>query len=195
MMLLISPGREYIKKTYFPSPYTVNMRVIEYGEKIQEMNTEKIKNACIEIAFADGTKIHSQEKGLSNDDLKKRINMTVDDLKKMSKELWKLGCRKTAKFIKEYSNSMVVFATFAMNGIIVPWNSNIIERLMGEISKRTKHKWMKWTTKGLETILNIILVRYCSEENYEEFKNRIMVSENLIFIMAEVKICLIRGEF
>jgi hypothetical protein len=295
----------------FPSPYTVNMRVIEYGEKIQEMNNEKIKNAGIETAFADGTKTHSQEKGLdkneinvvlglkdgkkvilgakvneswketgteiksvkavtektvycgdaekemknamtedaesyqldlihaariagfklwedkimsleernrivsklegvlytlknsvekhlidkNTDDLKKRINMTVDDLKKMSKELWKLGCRKTAKFIKEYSNSMVVFAKFAMNGIRVPWNSNIIERLMGEISKRTKHKWMKWTTKGLETILNIILVRYCSEENYEEFKNRITMSENLIFIMAEVKICSIRGEF
>ena len=113
----------------------------------------------------------------------------------MSKELWKLGCRKTATFIKEYSNSMVVFAKFALNGIRVPWNSNIIERLMGEISKRTKHKWMKWTTKGLETILNIILVRYCSEENYEEFKNRIMMSENLIFIMAEVKICSFRGEF
>ncbi|HMB45593.1 MAG TPA: ISH6 family transposase, partial [Candidatus Methanoperedens sp.] len=131
----------------------------------------------------------------NTDDLKNRINMTVDDLKKMSKELWKLGCRKTATFIKKYSNSMVVFAKFAMNGIRVPWNSNIIERLMGEISKRTKHKWMKWTTKGLETILNIILVRYCSEENYEEFKNRIIMSENLIFIMAEVKICSFRGEF
>jgi hypothetical protein len=192
-------------------------RVIEYGEKIQEMNTENIKNAGIETAFADGTKTHSQEKGLSKneinvvlvlkdgkkvilgakvneswketgteiksvkavtektvycgdaekemknamtedadsyqldlihaariagfklwedkimsleernrivsklkrvlyalknsvekhlidkntDDLKNRINMTVDDLKKMSKELWKLGCRKTATFIKE----------------------------------------------------------------------------------------------
>jgi len=34
---------------------------------------------------------------------------------------------------------------------------------MGEISKRTKHKWMRWTTKGLETILNLILERYVSE--------------------------------
>jgi hypothetical protein len=295
----------------FPSPYTVNLRVIEYGEKIQDMNAENIKNASIETAFADGTKTHSQEKELDKneinvvlgmkdgkkvilgakvneswketgtqiksikavteqtvycgdaekemknamtkdansyqldlvhaariagfklwedkimslddrstivsklegvlytlknsvekhlidkdtDDLKKRINTTVDELKKMSKELWKLGCRKTAKFIKEYSNSMVVFAKFAMKGIRVPWNSNIIERLMGEIAKRTKHKWMRWTTKGLETLINIILVRYCSEENYEEFKNKIMMSENLMFIMAEVKICSIRGEF
>jgi transposase-like protein len=119
----------------------------------------------------------------------------VNELKKMSKELWKLGCRKTATFIKEYSNNMVVFAKFAVKGRRVPWNSNIIERLMGEIAKRTKHKWMRWTTKGLETIINIILVRYCSEENYEEFKNIIMKSENLIFIRTEVKISSVRGEF
>ena len=117
------------------------------------------------------------------------------ELKKMSKELWKLGCRKTAKFIKDYSNSMVVFARFAVTGRRVPWNSNIIERLMGEISKRTKHKWMRWTTRGLETIINIILVRYRSEKNYEEFKNKFMKSENLMFIMAEIKISSIRGEF
>jgi len=271
----------------FPSPCTVNQRVIEYGETIQKLNNEKIENAGIKTAFADGTKTHSQEKGLdkneinvvlgmkndkkvilgvkvndpwndmakelrvvkavteetvfcgdaeremknamtkddesyqldlvhaariagfklwedkimsleerktivsklegvlytlknsvekhlvdkNTDDLKSRINKTVGELKKMSKELWKLGCRKTATFIKEYSNNMVVFAKFAVNGRRVPWNSNIIERLMGEIAKRTKHKWMRWTTKGLETIINIILVRYCSEQNYEEFKN------------------------
>jgi hypothetical protein len=131
----------------------------------------------------------------NTDDLKNRINSTADELKKMSKELWKLGCRKTATFIKVYSNSMVVFAKFAANGRRVPWNSNIIERLMGEIAKRVKHKWMRWTTKGLETIVNIILVRYCSEENYEEFKNIIMKSENLIFIRTEIKIGSVRGEF
>jgi hypothetical protein len=295
----------------FPSPCTVNTRVIEYGEKIQELNTDKIENAGIKTAFSDGTKTHSQEKGLdkneinivlgmkndkkvilgakvndlwndmakelrvakaftdetvfcgdaekemknamtkddelyqldlvhaariagfklwedkimsleerktivsklegvlytlknavekhlvdkNTDALKSRINKTVDELKKMSKELWKLGCRKTAIFIKEYSNNMVVFAKFAVKGRRVPWNSNIIERLMGEIAKRTKHKWMRWTTKGLETIINIILVRYCSEENYEEFKNIIMKSENLIFIRTEVKISSVRGEF
>ena len=295
----------------FPSPCTVNNRVIEYGAKIQELNTEKIENAGIKTAFSDGTKTHSQEKGLdkneinvvlgmkndmkvilgakvndpwndmakelrvakavtdetvfcgdaekemknamtkddelyqldlvhaariagfklwedkimsleerktivsklegvlytlknavekhlvdkNTDALKSRINKTVDELKKMSKELWKLGCRKTATFIKEYSNNMVVFAKFAVKGRRVPWNSNIIERLMGEIAKRTKHKWMRWTTKGLETIINIILVRYCSEENYEEFKNIIMKTENLIFIRTEVKIRSVRGEF
>lgn len=295
----------------FPSPCTVNQRVIEYGAKIQELNTERIDNKAIKTAFSDGTKTHSQEKSMDKNEinvvlgmentekvilgvkvneswnnmakelrrvkaiddetvfigdgekemkyalttderlyqldlvhaasitgyklwedrimsleerktivgkletalyslknsvekhfqdknieaLKSRIDHTVAELKKMSKELWKLGCRKTAKFIKDYSNSMVVFARFAVTGRRVPWNSNIIERLMGEISKRTKHKWMRWTTRGLETIINIILVRYCSEKNYEEFKNKMMKSESLIFIRTEVKISSVRGEF
>jgi len=59
---------------------------------------------------------------------------------------------------------------------------------MGEISKRTKHKWMRWTTKGLETILNLILTRYVSEESYLVFKHTMMKSDNLRFIKGEVEI-------
>jgi transposase-like protein len=127
--------------------------------------------------------------------LKIRINNTVDELKKMAKELWKLGCHKASKFIKDYSNTIVTFAKLAVSGRKVPWNSNIIERLMGEIAKRAKHKWMRWTTRGLETIINIILVRYCSEKTYETFKSKIIKSENLTFIKGEVMIISVRGEF
>jgi len=160
---------------------------------LEDRNTIVSKLQTFLYTLKNSVEKHLVDK--NTEELKSRINETVEGLKEMAKELWKLGCRKTAKFIKEYSNRMVVFAKFAVNGRRVPWNSNIIERLMGEIAKRTKHKWMRWTTKGLETIINIILVRYCSEENYEEFKNIIMKSENLMFIMAEVKISSIRGEF
>ena len=77
----------------------------------------------------------------------------------------------------------------------MPWNSNLIERLMGEIAKRTKHKWMRWATKGLVTILNHILMRYVSEESYEVFKSRMMKSDNLRFIKGEVEIISAGGEF
>ena len=59
---------------------------------------------------------------------------------------------------------------------------------MGEISKRCKHKWMKWTTKGLEAILRFILTRYTNERIYEDFKNKIMKNDNLKFISCEIKI-------
>ena len=80
----------------------------------------------------------------------------------------------------------MTFARLAVEGVKVPWNSNIVERLMGEISKRCKHKWMRWTTKGLEAILNIILVRYTSEERYQRFKQEITKAENLRVIYGDL---------
>ncbi len=61
----------------FPSPCTVNQRVIEYGEKIQELNAEKIENEGIETAFADGTKTHSQEKGLDKNEINVVLGMKM----------------------------------------------------------------------------------------------------------------------
>lgn len=305
----VKEGKLFIKD--FPSACTINRRVIEYGEKIQAFNTEKVKDAGVQVAFADGTKTHSQEEekgkngvnvvlGMRNgkkvlldarvnkpwdetarkldeaaalgkraviigdadremrkalvtgerkiqldsfhairdtsfklwqdkemsledrkriigrlesvlfslknsvmkhrtdgdlDAVKRRINYTVDELKKLAGELLKLGCLKAASFIRGYSNTIVTFAVMALRGKRVPWNSTIIERLMGEISKRTKHKWMRWTTKGLETILNLILVRYVSEESYEVFKYRMMKRENLRFIKGKVEVISAGREF
>ena len=73
------------------------------------------------------------------DALKRGINCTVDKLKKLAEELLKLGCFRAASFIRDYSNTIVTFAVLAVKGRKVPWNTITIERLMGEIAKRTKH--------------------------------------------------------
>ena len=147
------------------------------------------------LLFSLKNSVEKHRKDGDLDALKGRINSTVDGLKKLANELLKLGCSKAASFIRDYSNTIVTFAVLAFKGRKVPWNSNLIERLMGETSKRTKHKWMRWTTKGLETILNLILARYVSEESYLVFKHRIMKSDNLRFIKGEVEIISAGGEF
>jgi len=38
---------------------------------------------------------------------------------------------------------MITFARLAMKQIHVPYTNNLIERLMGEIAKRIKNKWMQ----------------------------------------------------
>jgi len=286
----------------FPSPRTLNSRVIEYGEILRGENETEMKDAQIEDAFADSTKSHSQEKGRSKNDINvvlgkdtdgdprvdvrvnepwkdtaerldenrtladnatiigdgekpmkqalvkkqrkdqmdfihafrgtathlwkdgrlglkkrkkvierverilyplknsvekhikdkdwdalgRRINKTVDELKAISDEMVQSGCLLTAEFIRDFSNTVVTFARVALEtGRIVPWNSNIIERLMGEVSKRIKHKWMRWTTRGLEAILTILLVRYVHEEQYNAFRAQMMKTENLTFIKCE----------
>ena len=67
----------------------------------------------------------------------------------------------TAKFLRKVSNHSVTFARICyQRGKLIPWNNNLIERLMGELSKRIKHKWMHWSTRRLEAIANLILLRY-----------------------------------
>ena len=105
------------------------------------------------------------------DRIGKKINQVVEGIEALASRLTDMGCRQSAKFLNEYSNTLVTFARLALNGIEIPWNSNTIERLMGEISKRIKHKWMRWTTEGLETILRLILVRYTEPKRYRDFRD------------------------
>jgi hypothetical protein len=69
---------------------------------------------------------------------------------------------------------------------------------MGEIAKRVKNKWMHWSTKGLEAIINLILVRYTSEGTYEKFYREVQGLGSK-FISLEVNSCHIitysKGEF
>ena len=90
------------------------------------------------LLFSLKNSVEKHRKEGDLDALKGRINSTVDGLKKLANELLKFGCSKAASFIRDYSNTIVTFAVLAFKGRKVPWNSNLIERLMGEIIKKDK---------------------------------------------------------
>jgi len=134
---------------------------LDTRKKIKSLVEEiiyKLKNQCIK--YGEDTKI-----------LREKVNEAVDRLKDFCVLLEELCCFDAARFVKKYSNHVVTFAMLKCEGRDIPWNSNIIERLMGEIQKRCKHKWMRWTTDGQEAMLNLILTRYINPEYYEEFKS------------------------
>jgi len=115
-----------------------------------------------------------------------RINKTLADLKQLAKELVEEGLTTTAKFLRNSANYMVTFARLAMKQISIPYTNNLIERLMGEIAKRVKNKWMHWGTTGLENLLNILLVRYCNKERYNKLKETYLSQENKTLIQITV---------
>ena len=89
------------------------------------------------------TLINSVKKHLEDGDeeaLKRRIESTVKGLSTLAEDLKLKGYPKTAAFIRSNARFMVTFAKLALKNIQVPYTSNVIERLMGEISKRCKHK-------------------------------------------------------
>ena len=116
--------------------------------------------------------------------LKWRIGWALSELEKLSRELLEAGLLVVARFIKNAANYMVTFARLAMKKICVPYTNNLVERLMGEIAKRIKNKWMHWSTKGLENLLNILLARYCNRRVYSEMKEKYLSQKGTIIRIA-----------
>jgi hypothetical protein len=58
---------------------------------------------------------------------------------------------------------------------------------MGELSKRIKHRWMLESTRGLEAIANLILLRYTDEDRYHRlFRDKLLSSHRNAYISTSV---------
>ena len=57
--------------------------------------------------------------------------------------------------------------------------------LMGELSKRKKHKWVRWSDHGLEAISNLILIRYCERERWNRLRDRYVSKERNRYISID----------
>ena len=112
--------------------------------------------------------------------LKWRISWTLLELDKLSGELFLDGLDTVARFIRNAANYLVTFARLAVKETCIPITNNLVERLMGEIAKRVKHKWMHWSTRGLENLLNILLARYCNRGVYKEMKEKYLNPNNTL---------------
>jgi transposase-like protein len=107
-----------------------------------------------------------------------RISWALSKLEGLSRELLLDGLDTVARFVRNAANYLVTFARLALKETCIPITNNLIERLMGEIAKRIKHKWMHWSTKGLENLLNILLARYCNRRFYDGMKARFLNPNN-----------------
>ena len=101
--------------------------------------------------------------------IRERIARTTERIEKTVWQLDQFDSEKAAGYLRRWLPSIVTFAERAIEGFEVPWTSNPVERLMGEVSKRCKNQWMRWTREGLEAILNLRLVKYANPDHYREF--------------------------
>jgi len=103
--------------------------------------------------------------------IKQRMDWAVKEMMELYRRVKELSLS-TARFIRRASNQVVTFARACCEkGKLIPWNNNQIERLMGELSKRIKHKWMHWSDHGLEAISNLILIRYCESGRWNRLRD------------------------
>lgn len=126
------------------------------------------------------TLVNSAEKHLEDGDmgrLRWRIDWTLRMLHDAALGLKSRGYGKAGEYLEKHAGLLVTFAELALEGVEVPYTSNRVERLMGEVAKRCKNRWMHWGTDGLRSILIFVLVRYTDEEVYERFKKAYIHNE------------------
>ena len=105
--------------------------------------------------------------------IRTRIARTEQRLEKTAWQLSQNGSGKAAGYLRRWLPSIVTFAE-AIEGFEVPWTSNSVERLMGEVSKRCKNQWMRWTAEGLEALLQLRLVKYADPAHYQSFLDELL---------------------
>lgn len=101
--------------------------------------------------------------------IRERIARTRE---RIEKTVWQLGqfcSEEAAAYLRQGLPSMLTFAEEALDGVEVRWTSNPVERAMGEVAKRCKRDWMRWSQDGLEAVLQLRLVDYQDPEIYRQF--------------------------
>ncbi len=126
--------------------------------------------------------------------IRSRIARTTERIEKTAWQLDQYGSEKAAGYLRRWLPSIVTFAEQAVEGFKMPWTSNPVERLMSEVSKRCKNQWMRWTTEGLEAILQLRLVKYADPEYYQSFLDELLQRSTKTAMSCDLSIESTRGK-
>lgn len=126
--------------------------------------------------------------------IRERIDQTLENLRKEAWRLERQDSPKAATYLREWAEATVTFAEFALTQQRVPWTSNVVERAMGEVSKRCKNQWMRWSEAGLESLLWLNLVQYADPEQFAAFADELLERSAKTAITIEVSTEATRGE-
>ncbi len=107
-------------------------------------------------------------------DLESRIKKAEKALNEFVKEMDKNGYQRVTWFFRKHMRNIFLFAYKRLEGINIPWHNNKMERKMGEIAKRMKNKWMKWSERGAENLANLLMKMRYEWNVYESFIVEVM---------------------
>ena len=94
---------------------------------------------------------------LDKPDLESRIKRAENALNEFAEEMESKGYWRVSRFFKRHIKNFLLFAYKKVEGINIPWHNNRMERKIGEVAKRMKNKWMKWSEGGDENLGNLLM--------------------------------------
>jgi len=101
------------------------------------------------------------------EEVEKALNEFVEEMD--SNGFWRVS-----RFFRKHMKSILLFAYKKLEGMSIPWHNNRMERKMGEISKRMKNKWMKWSDRGAENLASLLMKMRFEKDVYESFIVEVM---------------------
>ena len=110
---------------------------------------------------------------LDNSDLDGRIKKVEKALNEFVEEMESKGYWRISNFFRKHKKNVLLFAYKRLEGISIPWQQ-WTERKMGEISKRMKNKWMKWSERGAENLASLLMKMRFEKASYESFIVEVM---------------------
>lgn len=129
------------------------------------------------------------------DAIRRRIASTKMRLERTARHLELDGCRESASFVRKWNPALVRFAEAAIDGRRVPWTSNAVERAMGEVSKRCKNRWMRWTRRGIEALLTLTFTNIMYPDLYADFARTKIGTDATTHLAIEVETGTTRDQF
>jgi hypothetical protein len=86
-----------------------------------------------------------------------------------------------AWFLNRVARVVTLFASLALAGQWIPWNTNRIKRVRQEAGKRSKRRGMGWSAQGSLAILTMILVRFVGSTTYQAHRSARLLREQRFF--------------
>lgn len=162
----------------------VHFAMLKDGASREERNAKKKELTTLLVILRASVKKHFQDKDWAR--LEWRVNKTREEIHLLADNLIENGWTTAGAFLKRETDGIVLFARLAPTRDDVPWTTNLVERVMGEISKRVKHKWMHWSELGLDALLNMLLTRLKNPDVYDAWWNQKMRAEETPDLRAEI---------
>jgi len=155
----------------------VNYKLWQHGVELETRKkyVSKVKGILLRL-----------KNSLGKPDLKERIRKAEKALNEFIEEMDSKRYWRVSRFFKRHMKSILLFAYKKLEGISIPWHNNWMERLMGEIAKRMKNRWMSWSVRGAKNLLNLLLRRYAERERYESFIAKLVGKSYMVEVKFQV---------
>ena len=141
---------------------------------------------AIELPEGDFQQVSEAEK----DAIEEQMELAEEAVGRLINHLSINGYGKAAEYFSNAKRSMFGYVRRWLKlGLICPRASSLVERVMRELGRRLKKIAYGWSDKGAVKIAKIILKKFTSEKEWEEYwKNKMNIIGNVFFDIGNFKV-------